>query len=81
MLVKKTVTLLIRLSGTNHILGHKLRYKISQEAYQEISISYLIVGEGGISGFECSRTIGKDNITIDIKDMGFISENTQIYVP
>ncbi|WP_348824669.1 NAD(P)/FAD-dependent oxidoreductase [Flavobacterium aestuarii] len=59
---EKVVTLLIRLSGTNHILGHRLRVQNFPKPTQEISIPYLIVG-GGISGLSASRQLTKRGIT------------------
>jgi len=46
---EKIITLLIRLSGTNHILGHRLRVKDFPKPSRQIHIPYLIVG-GVISG-------------------------------
>ncbi|POY39921.1 twin-arginine translocation pathway signal protein [Flavobacterium alvei] len=59
---EKVVTLLIRLSGTNHILGHQLRVQDFPKPTQEISVSYLIVG-GGISGLSAARQLTKRRIT------------------
>lgn len=59
---EKAVTLLIRLSGTNHILGHRLRVKNFPKPTQEISIPYLIVG-GGITGLSAARALTKKGIT------------------
>lgn len=58
---EKVVTLLIRLSGTNHILGHQLRVQDFPKPTQEISVSYLIVG-GGISGLSAARQLTKKGI-------------------
>ena len=51
---EKVITLLIRLSGTNHILGHRLRVKNFPKPTSQIHIPYLIVG-GGISGLSAAR--------------------------
>lgn len=59
---EKAVTLLIRLSGTNHILGHRLRAGNFPKPTREIHIPYLIVG-GGISGLSASRQFHKKGIT------------------
>ncbi|MEL1242366.1 flavin monoamine oxidase family protein [Flavobacterium flavipallidum] len=59
---EKAITLLIRLSGTNHILGHQLRVQNFPKPTQEISIPYLIVG-GGISGLSAARQLTKKGIT------------------
>lgn len=59
---EKAITLLIRLSGTNHILGHKLRVQNFPKPTKEISIPYLIVG-GGISGLSAARQLAKKGIT------------------
>ena len=60
---EKVITLLIRLSGTNHILGHRLRVKNFPKPTQEISIRYLIVG-GGISGLSAARQLTKKELQI-----------------
>ena len=59
---EKVIALLIRLSGTNHILGHRLRVQNFPKATQGISIPYLIIG-GGISGLSASRQLTKKGIT------------------
>jgi NAD(P)-binding Rossmann-like domain len=58
---EKVVALLIRLSGTNHILGHRLRVKNFPKPSSQIQISYLIVG-GGISGLSAARQFSKKGI-------------------
>ena len=59
---EKVITLLIRLSGTNHILGHKLRVKNFPKPSKQISIPYLIVG-GGITGLTAARQLSKKGIS------------------
>ncbi|WP_255308119.1 NAD(P)/FAD-dependent oxidoreductase [Flavobacterium crassostreae] len=59
---EKAFTLLIRLSGTNHILGHKLRVQNFPKPTKEITIPYLIVG-GGITGLSAARQLTKKGIT------------------
>ncbi|MCB6231254.1 NAD(P)-binding protein [Flavobacterium psychrophilum] len=59
---EKVITLLIRLSGTNHILGHQLRVQNFPKPTKEITIPYLIVG-GGISGLSAARQLTKKGIT------------------
>lgn len=58
---EKVITLLIRLSGTNHILGHRLRVKNFPKTSSQIHIPYLIVG-GGISGLSAARQFSKKGI-------------------
>lgn len=58
---EKAITLLIRLSGTNHILGHRLRVKNFPKPSSQIHIPYLIVG-GGISGLSAARQFSKKGI-------------------
>ncbi|WP_282787015.1 NAD(P)/FAD-dependent oxidoreductase [Flavobacterium croceum] len=59
---EKVVTFLIRLSGTNHILGHKLRVKNFPKPSKQIQIPYLIVG-GGITGLSAARQFVKKGIS------------------
>jgi hypothetical protein len=59
---EKVITLLIRLSGTNHILGHRLRVKNFPKPIKQIHIPYLIVG-GGISGLSAARQFAKKGIS------------------
>jgi hypothetical protein len=58
----KIAVLLIRLSGTNHILGHKLWAKDFPKPSSQIHIPYLIVG-GGISGLSAARQLTKRGIS------------------
>jgi phytoene dehydrogenase-like protein len=59
---EKVITLLIKLSGTNHILGHKLRVKNFPKPTKQIHVSYLIVG-GGITGLSAARQLSKKEIS------------------
>ncbi|WP_228011995.1 NAD(P)/FAD-dependent oxidoreductase [Flavobacterium hungaricum] len=53
---------MIRLSGTKHLLGHRLWIKDFPEPSKQIEIPYLIVG-GGISGLSAARQFHKKGIT------------------
>ena len=54
--------LLVRLTGTNHILGHRLWVKDFPKPSEQIRIAYLIVG-GGISGLSAARQFHKKGIS------------------
>ncbi|WP_144891228.1 flavin monoamine oxidase family protein [Flavobacterium tiangeerense] len=58
---EKVIQVLIRLSGTNHILGHRLRTKNFPKPTKQIHIPYLIVG-GGISALSAARQFSKKGI-------------------
>lgn len=58
---EKAITFAIRLSGTNHILGHRLRTKDFPKTTGRIQIPYLIIG-GGISGLSAARQFKKQGI-------------------
>ncbi|MEO4004241.1 FAD-dependent oxidoreductase [Flavobacterium sp. CAU 1735] len=59
---QKATGLLLRLTGTNHILGHRLWAKNFPKPVREIHIPYLIVG-GGIAGLSAARQLHKKGIT------------------
>ncbi|WP_235921952.1 NAD(P)-binding protein [Flavobacterium phycosphaerae] len=59
---EKTIALLIRLSGTNHILGHRLRVQNFPKPTQQIHIPYLIVG-GGITGLSAARQLVRKGVS------------------
>lgn len=58
----KVATLMIRLSGTKHLLGHRLWIKDFPRPTEQIQIPYLIVG-GGISGLSAARQFHKKGIS------------------
>jgi hypothetical protein len=58
----KIAILMIRLSGTNHLLGHRLWIKDFPKPTAQIQIPYLIVG-GGISGLSAARQFHKKGIS------------------
>lgn len=57
---KKGKSLLLKITGTNHILGHKLWAKDFPKPTEEIHTKYLIVG-GGISGLSACRFFSQNN--------------------
>lgn len=59
---EKVLKMAIRLSGTNHILGHRLWTKNFPKPTREIRIPYLIVG-GGITGLSAARQLHKKGIS------------------
>ncbi|MRX39169.1 FAD-dependent oxidoreductase [Flavobacterium sp. LC2016-23] len=67
----KIAVLMIRLSGTKHLLGHRLWIKDFPEPTSQIQTSYLIVG-GGISGLSAARQLTKrgisDFILVELED-------------
>lgn len=58
----KVAVLMIRLSGTKHLLGHKLWIKDFPEPTSQKRTSFLIVG-GGISGLSAARQLTKKGIS------------------
>ncbi|MFD2892469.1 FAD-dependent oxidoreductase [Flavobacterium chuncheonense] len=57
----KVLELGLKLTGTNHILGHRLWLKNFPKPTKEIKIPYLIIG-AGISGLSAARQFKKSNI-------------------
>lgn len=58
----KIAVLMIRLSGTKHLLGHRLWIKDFPKSTKQIEVPYLIVG-GGISGLSAARQFHKKGIS------------------
>lgn len=57
----KLIEIALKLTGTNHILGHRLWLKNFPKPTKEIQIQYLIVG-AGISGLSAARQFKKKGI-------------------
>ncbi|MCJ8152424.1 NAD(P)-binding protein [Chryseobacterium sp. SSA4.19] len=57
---KKGKSLLLKITGTHHVLGHRLWAKDFPEPAEEVHIKYLIVG-GGISGLSACRYLHQNN--------------------
>lgn len=78
---KKAKTLLLKITGTNHILGHQLWAKDFPQFSEVIHTQYLIVG-GGISGLSACRTFHQNNehdyLLLEMEDhLGGNSSNGQ----
>ncbi len=58
---QKVAKFVVKLTGTNHILGHKLWAKDFPKPSEIIEIPYLIIG-GGISGLSAARQFSKKGI-------------------
>ncbi|MTH15188.1 NAD(P)/FAD-dependent oxidoreductase [Flavobacterium sp. LC2016-01] len=58
----KIAVLMLRLSGANHLLGHRLWIKDFPKPTEQIQIPYLIIG-GGISGLSATREFHKKGIS------------------
>jgi len=58
----KIAVMMIRLSGTKYLLGHRLWIKDFPKPTKQIQIPYLIVG-GGISGLSAARQFQKRGIS------------------
>lgn len=57
---KKGKSLLLKITGTSHVLGHRLWAKDFPVFSEEILVKYLIVG-GGISGLSACRFLNQNN--------------------
>ena len=57
---KKVKTLLLKITGTDHVLGHQLWAKDFPQFSEVIHTKYLIVG-GGISGLSACRFFNQNN--------------------
>ncbi|WP_449401594.1 NAD(P)-binding protein [Chryseobacterium wanjuense] len=57
---KKGKSFLLKITGTNYVLGHKLWAKDFPKPAEEIHTKYLIVG-GGISGLSACRFFSQNN--------------------
>jgi phytoene dehydrogenase-like protein len=58
---EKAVKLLVKLTGTSHILGHRLWAKDFPKSSGKIEIPYLILG-GGITGLSAARQLSNRGI-------------------
>jgi len=59
---EKALSLVFRLTGTHHVLGHRLWTKNFPKPSEVLSVPYVIVG-GGISGLSAARQLVKKGIT------------------
>jgi len=59
---QKAVQLLVKLTGTSYILGHRLWAKDFPKPSGELKVPYVIVG-GGIAGLSAARQLTKRGIT------------------
>lgn len=68
---KKGNDLFLKLTGTNHILGHRLRFPNFPKSTSEIEIPVLIIG-GGITGLSAARQFTKkgfnDFLLLELED-------------
>ncbi|MEJ5102913.1 NAD(P)/FAD-dependent oxidoreductase [Chryseobacterium sp. MYb328] len=68
---KKVKSLLLKITGTNHVLGHKLWAKDFPQFSEVIHIKYLVVG-GGISGLSACRFFSQhgenDYLLLEMED-------------
>lgn len=58
---EKLISIALKATGTNHILGHRLWLKNFPKPINELSTHYLIIG-GGISGLAAARELKKKGI-------------------
>lgn len=78
---KKVKSLLLKITGTNHVLGHKLWAKDFPQFSEVIHTKYLVVG-GGISGLSACRFFSQhgesDYLLLEMEDhLGGNSSNGQ----
>lgn len=78
---KKGKAWLLKITGTNHVLGHKLWAKDFPKFTEEIHTKYLVVG-GGISGLSACRFFSQNNennyLLLEMEDhLGGNSSNGQ----
>lgn len=78
---KKGKSLLLKITGTDYVLGHKLWAKDFPKPTEEIHTKYLIVG-GGISGLSACRFFSQNNendyLLLEMEDhLGGNSSNGQ----
>lgn len=59
---QKVAAMLVRLTSTRHVLGHRLWAKDFPKPTETITIPYLIIG-GGISGLSAARQLSKNGIS------------------
>lgn len=59
---QKIAAILVRLTGTRHVLGHRLWAKDFPKPTEVITVPYLIIG-GGISGLSAARQLSQKGIT------------------
>ena len=57
---QKTKSILLKITGTNYVLGHQLWAKDFPKPSEEIQTKFLIIG-GGISGLSACRYLKKNN--------------------
>lgn len=78
---RKVKSLLLKITGTNHVLGHKLWAKDFPQFSEVIQTQYLVVG-GGISGLSACRFFSQHNeddyLLLEMEDhLGGNSSNGQ----
>lgn len=76
---EKALSVIFRITGTNYILGHRLRTKNFPKVSEQLKVKYLIVG-GGISGLSAAREFSKrgetDFLLVELeKEVGGNSSN------
>ncbi|QES90879.1 NAD(P)-binding protein [Rhizosphaericola mali] len=71
--VQSTKKMLVLLTGTNHILGHRIWSKNFPKISETIEVKYLIIG-GGISGLSAARRL----VNKDIKDFKLLELESHV---